>query len=169
MIFCTLVIALDWCQNFVSTQYLVNKCIDFHQIVYMHLYWQVTIFLFRLFVTRVMGLEWCQNFVSTQYLQNKWTEIYQILYIHVCINIDIHGLRWDRTCHSCKFVTELWPLIGISVFCFCSKYLAKMDRKYCAVILTWYRLGLLPVIFCKFVTELWPLIDVRIAFCLISW
>ena len=28
--------ALDRCQNFVSTQYLENKSTEFHQIIYMH-------------------------------------------------------------------------------------------------------------------------------------
>ena len=34
------VAALDWHQNFVYAQYLVNKFVDFDQILYMHWYWQ---------------------------------------------------------------------------------------------------------------------------------
>ena len=34
------VMALDWCQNFVSAQYFEIKWTEFHQILYMHLYWQ---------------------------------------------------------------------------------------------------------------------------------
>ena len=37
---CTRVMALDLRQNFVSAQYLENYLIYFHQILYMHLYWQ---------------------------------------------------------------------------------------------------------------------------------
>ena len=33
--------ALDWFQNFVSTQYLENKWMEFYQIFFMHLYRQV--------------------------------------------------------------------------------------------------------------------------------
>ena len=32
--------ALDWRQNFVYAQYLVNWFVDFDQILYMHCYWQ---------------------------------------------------------------------------------------------------------------------------------
>ena len=38
---CTRVMALELHQNFVSCQYLENKWIEFHQILYMHSYWQV--------------------------------------------------------------------------------------------------------------------------------
>ena len=37
---CTRVKALDLHQNFVSFQYLEKKCEEFHQILYMHSYWQ---------------------------------------------------------------------------------------------------------------------------------
>ena len=37
---CTCVMALDLRQNFVSVQYLKNKWTEFHQILYMHSYWQ---------------------------------------------------------------------------------------------------------------------------------
>ena len=33
---CTRVMALDLCQNFVSAQYLANKSIEFHPILYMN-------------------------------------------------------------------------------------------------------------------------------------
>ena len=36
----TWVTALDLRQNFISVQYLENKLTEFHQILYMHLYWQ---------------------------------------------------------------------------------------------------------------------------------
>ena len=32
--------ALDWCQNFVSGQYLEKKLMEFDQILHMHLYWE---------------------------------------------------------------------------------------------------------------------------------
>ena len=35
---CTRVMALDLCRNFVSTQYLENQLVEFHQILYMHSY-----------------------------------------------------------------------------------------------------------------------------------
>ena len=37
---CSSVMALDFRQNFVSNQYLENKWTEFHQILYMHSYWQ---------------------------------------------------------------------------------------------------------------------------------
>ena len=37
---CNTVMALDWCQNFISAQFLENKWMDFYQILYMHLNWQ---------------------------------------------------------------------------------------------------------------------------------
>ena len=38
--FCTRVMAIYLWQNFISTQYLENKETEFHQILYMHSYWQ---------------------------------------------------------------------------------------------------------------------------------
>ena len=38
LLICNRVNALDLCQNFVFTQFLENKWIEFHQILYMHLY-----------------------------------------------------------------------------------------------------------------------------------
>ena len=34
------VMALDWCQNFISAQYLENKLMEFDQNWHMHLYWE---------------------------------------------------------------------------------------------------------------------------------
>ena len=82
--------ALDLCQNFiqnfVSTQYLENKMIEFHQFL-------ICIDIDQIFVgivtshflhicTRVMALDLRQNFDSAQYLENKLTEFHQILYMH---------------------------------------------------------------------------------------
>ena len=34
------VMVLEWCQNFVSVQYLENKFMEFDQVLHMHRYWQ---------------------------------------------------------------------------------------------------------------------------------
>ena len=73
--------------NFVSAQYLENKLIDFHQILYMNLYWHDLVLdgytSFLHICTRVMAFDLRQNFVSAQYLENKLTDFHQILYGHL--------------------------------------------------------------------------------------
>ena len=46
---------LDLCQKFVSAQYLENKLTEYHEILYMHSYWQ------DLVCNRPMAHDWCQN------------------------------------------------------------------------------------------------------------
>ena len=75
------------CQNFVSAQYYENELTEFHQIVYMHSYWQdlandyYTSF-FAKFVPKLCSLIYDGYFVHAQYFENKSTECHQILYIH---------------------------------------------------------------------------------------
>ena len=80
------VIALYLRQNFVYAQYLENRSVEFHQIIYMHLYlqdlaWDGTRH-FSHINTRVKALDLCQNFVSAQYFENKLTDFHQIVYMH---------------------------------------------------------------------------------------
>ena len=49
---CTRVMALDLGQNFVSSHYLENKLIEFHQILYRHSYWQD------------LAWDWCLSFLE---------------------------------------------------------------------------------------------------------
>ena len=83
---CIKVMALYLHQNFVSSQYLENQLIEFHQILYMNsslqdLAWnRYTSFFAHLYQT--YGPFLSQNFISAQYPENKLTEIHQILYMH---------------------------------------------------------------------------------------
>ena len=65
------VMALDWCQNFVSAQYLEYKWLDFDQILHMHWYWQnLGKECYTSFSTTLLqnyGPFWHQNFGSAQY------------------------------------------------------------------------------------------------------
>ena len=78
--------ALYLCQNFVLAQYLENQLVEFHQILYMHLYLQDLAWdcytTFLEICTRVMAFNLRLNFVSAQYLENRWTEFHKILYMH---------------------------------------------------------------------------------------
>ena len=67
--------------NFVSTQYLKNKLIEFHQILYMILTRPRLGLLYIIFHTFVMVL-WPLIDVIISFLLNKSTEFYQILYMH---------------------------------------------------------------------------------------
>ena len=72
--------------NFVSAQYLENKLIEFHQILYMHSYWQ--------------DLRWdCYTSFS-----HVCTRVHQILYIHSYSQ----DLSWD--CYT-SFLSAIWPFI----------------------------------------------------------
>ena len=68
------------------------------------------VFIFCLFKKRFMALDLCQNFVSAQYLENKWTDFDHT--IHNCID---KIYVWIVSCHFCKFVTELLPLIDVRI------------------------------------------------------
>ena len=87
--------ALDLRQKFVSAQYLENKLTEFHQILFLHPYWQDLAWdcysSFSPICTRVMALYLRQNFVSAQCLENKRTEFHQILYMHLYWQ----DLPWD--------------------------------------------------------------------------
>ena len=68
--------------NFVSTQYLENYLIYFHQILYMHMHsycqdlaWDCYMSFFGI-CTRVIALYLPKNFVSTPYLENKLVEFH---------------------------------------------------------------------------------------------
>ena len=82
----TRVKAFDLCQNFVSAQYLENKFTVFHQILYMHSYWQdlvwdcYTSFFPHLYQS--YGPWSTLKKFSAQYLENKSTEFHQILYMN---------------------------------------------------------------------------------------
>ena len=80
--------ALDLRQQFVSAQYVEIKLTEFHQIIYMHSYWQdlacdcYTSFFAQLFHSYgpFMALDFRRNFVFAQYVENKLTEFYPNLY-----------------------------------------------------------------------------------------
>ena len=78
--------ALGYCQNFVSTQYLVNELVKFDQ----HFAYALTFTrsMLRLLCinfckfTTVMALGYNQNFASAQYLGKKLMEFEQVLHMH---------------------------------------------------------------------------------------
>ena len=79
--------ALGYCQNFVSAQYLLNQSMKFDQMLHNY---ALTItrsglgllpINFRKFTT-VMAHGYCQNFISAKYLENKSVEFDQILHMH---------------------------------------------------------------------------------------
>ena len=78
------VMALEYCQNFVSAQYHVNEsmeiirfyvCIDLKQILV-----GIVTRQFSQIYNSVMALDFLKNFVSTQYLANQLMEFDQILH-----------------------------------------------------------------------------------------
>ena len=68
------VMALDWCQNCVSDQYLENKLMEFDQILHIPLYWEDLGWDYYKSISQIciklMTLDWRQNFVSAQYLED---------------------------------------------------------------------------------------------------
>ena len=73
-------------KSFVSSQYLENELIEFHQILYMHSYWlDLTCTCYMSFFAHLYkndGPLFTPKFVSAQYPENKLTEIHQILFVH---------------------------------------------------------------------------------------
>ena len=102
--------ALDLRQNFVSAQYLKNKLTDFHQILYMHWYWQDLAWDFYTSFFENWYQSYCpicQNFVSTQYLENRLVEFHQILYMYM--HSYWQDLAWD--CYM-SFFAHLYQSYG---------------------------------------------------------
>ena len=162
-------IALD-CQNFVSTQYLENELMEFHQVLHMHWY--------------------CQNLGCDYYIYASILQIYNRVNSHwfesefsfraiSCEQID---RIWQKFAYALtrsryglllvnirKFITELWPLIDVRILFPLNILRANwwnLTKFVYALTLTRSKLRLLRVICRKFVIELWPLIDVRIPFLL---
>ena len=152
--------AFDLRQNFVSAQYFENNLTDFHQILFVHSYWQdlawdcYTSFFAHLY----------ENFISAQYLENNSTDFHQILFVHSYWQ----DLAWD--CYM-SFFPHLYQSYGswfMPKFCFRSLSQEHVDwfSPNCmyAFILTRSSLGLMHVIIQTFVIELWPLIYAKILF-----
>ena len=155
--------ALDLCQYFVSVQYLENKLTDFHQILYMHLYWQD------------LAWDWCIAFSAHLY------QSYGPWFTPKFCFPSISGEQMDRISPNFiyafiltrstlgllhiifrTFVLELWRLIYsktlflLNILRTNGQILTKLYIYF--FILTRSTLGLLAVIFRTFVPVLWPLI-----------
>ena len=109
-----------------------------------------------------MVLDWCQNLISAQYLDNAW---WMLTVFRLCIYIGKIYFGIMQQINFCKFMTELLPLIDVRTS-FPLNILTTnwwILIKFCILILTRSRLGLLHINFWKLIT-LWPLIDVIILF-----
>ena len=109
----------DFCQNFVSTQYLENELMEFDQILHMHCYWQdlgwENTRQFSSDSNRVMALddwwylsEFCFRSISWEWIYGIWPNFAYALILT--------RSRLGLLCiHFCKFITELWPLIDVRI------------------------------------------------------
>ena len=89
LLLCNRVMALDWCQNVISAQYLENKWTEFHTILGMNLYWQ-----YLGFDCHLLGDNPNLDIANI----NSCLKLCEIL--SICRLFILH-----------KFVTELWHLI----------------------------------------------------------
>ena len=77
--------ALDLCQNLISSQYLKNEWMEYNKNLAYALilvrYWLRLLFVkFLKYITRVMALNSSQNFVFAQCLKNESTKLNKILH-----------------------------------------------------------------------------------------
>ena len=108
----------DFCQNFVSAQYLENELMKFDQIMHMHWYWQdlgwdcyTSIFIKQ---SQSYGPWWSMMMIffrilfPLNILSTKWWNLTK-----VCICIDIDKIRLGLLHVSFhQIVIELWPLMS---------------------------------------------------------
>ena len=138
-------IALDFSQNFVSAKYLENKLTEFHQILYMHLYWQD------------LGWDCYTSF---------FTNLYQHYRPWFTAEFRLRTLSWaqiDRFITKYPYALILTRLRLGLLRHFSLIYTRAMALNVlCALILTRFRLGLYMSLR-SFVPELWPLNFARIS------
>ena len=112
----TRVMALDLCQNFVSLQYLENKWTEFHQILYMHSYWQDLHWdCYTSFLPTFVPESWPLIYSKISFLLNILRTKGQILtklYIRIYTDKIYVGIV---SCHFSQFVKELWPFIDVRI------------------------------------------------------
>ena len=165
-------LALDWCQNFVSAQYLENNLMEFYQILHMSMH--------LMLMRSSMGL------LRVTFRKFIW-ELWPLIDIRISFPLNILRTNWSNLTKFCtcididkikdKIVTRQFSQIYNRVIAldWCQNFVSaqypsweQIDRIWpnfaYALILTWSRLGLLRINFREFIKELWPLIDVRISF-----
>ena len=166
--------ALDLRQHFVSTHYLENKLIEFHQILHMPSYWQdlrwdcYTSFFTHLY--QCCGPLFTPKFWFRSISREQIDRISpNLIYMHSYWQ-DLH---WD--CYI-SFFAHLYQSYGpwfMPKICFPSISWEQMNRSspnfIYAFILTRSMLGLLRINFRTFVPKLWPFIHAKFCFCTISW
>ena len=109
---CTRAMALDLRKNIFSAHYLENKLIKFHQILYMHSYWQY------------LGWDWCMSFF--EHLYQSYGPLFTPKFCFRSISWEqmdrispnfIYAFKLPRSTLGLlhiifpTFVPELWPLI----------------------------------------------------------
>ena len=123
---CARVMALELRQNFISAQYLENKSTEFHQILSLHLYWQVlawdcnTSFFLHLYQSygpwftpkfRFPSISWEQigrispNFIYAFTLTRSSMGLIHIIFLHLNQSYGslctpkflFHSISWDLT------------------------------------------------------------------------
>ena len=113
---CTRVMTLDLHQNFIPAQYLENKLIDFHQILYMHLDWQGLGWdCYMSFSAHLYLLSYGSRFTPEfSFHSIPWEKNGRILpnFIHFVYALILTRSSL-RLLHNIfrTFVPELWPLI----------------------------------------------------------
>ena len=147
--------ALDLRWNLVSAKYFENYMTYYHQILYMHSYWQdLALDCYTLFFGNLYQSygPLCQNFVFALCLENQLVEFYQILYMPS----SLQDLAWD--CYA-------------SFFANCTRIMALDLRRnivsayYLENQLTFFHQILyMHSYWQEFVPELWPLIYTKILF-----
>ena len=108
--------ALDWCQNFVNAQYLVDQLMDYDKILKMHWYWQnvhkdnykLFFIIFQLSFSPWLMSEFRLCSISWELICGFWSKFVYALILTRC------RFGWLNNIF-CSFSTELWPLIDVEI------------------------------------------------------
>ena len=119
VLFCIRVMALYLHKSFVSSQYLENELIEFHQIIYMHSYWlDLTCTCYMSFFAHLYKSDGplftpkfcCRSISREQIDRNSPNFIYAFI---------LTRSRWELIVIFCLFVIMQWPWIDVRIL-FCS-------------------------------------------------
>ena len=100
------VMALEWCQDFVSTQYFENKFMEFGQVLHMHWYWQH------------LGCDF-DKFI---------TELWPLIGVRILFPLNILGTNWWNLTKFCVCIAIDKVLVGIN---FTHQFSLIYNRDWC--------------------------------------
>ena len=170
---CTRVTARDLRQNFISVQYLENKWTEFHQILFIHSYWQDLLWEYKTSFFAHLYKSYGPWFTPKFHFRSiSWEQMDRIspnfIYAFM-LTISRLGLLHFI---FCTFVTELWPLIYSKIL-FPLNILRTNGQILTKLYITIYTdkiyVGIVSCHFCKICKSYGPWLMSELRYHSISW